>query len=192
MSTQAYEQHVDLRSVLKTRGEYATEPDSVAALLSIINQDHWKIHQEIPGWMLHPRIDTDGTSRVRVDVFLEPTDRLIHDGWRWGPVAIECKKSDTNVGPVLSQALDYTRCVWSLENGFNVMAKLVFIWPLDATGGTVGSVMAQNRIGSAFARPYSNNHLVLMFNSQVAYEDYGADAPRVSHDLRGGGKKGSR
>ena len=42
-----------------TCGDYETEPDAVSALLSIVNQSHWHVLQEVDGWMLHPRIDTN-------------------------------------------------------------------------------------------------------------------------------------
>ena len=181
----------NLSAVLKTCGHYLCEPDSVAALLSSFDPDDWKAHQEVSGFLLSPRPFSDGKLDLRVDVVLEPTHRLMMAGWRWGPVAIECKKSDHPVGPALCQLLDYTRCVWSLPGGFDVMTRMCFLWPFKPPGGTLLSVMVNNRIGGAFLRPYREQRLVLMFNGTIAYESCD-DGPRVANDLRGGNKTGSR
>lgn len=181
-----------LSAVLKTCGHYSTEEQSVADLLAKVNASHWTIHREVDGWLLHPRAFSDGKLNLRVDVMLEPTESLQMSGWRWGPVAIECKKSESHVGPALCQIMDYTRCVWSLPNGFQVMSRLSFLWHFKPPGGTVASMMVNNRIGGAFLRDYRRDRLVLMFNSTVAYEDQGADQPRLANELRGGSKTGSR
>lgn len=182
----------NLSAVLRTAGEYKTEDESVCDLLGKVNASHWTVHREVTGWLLHPRSFGDGKLNLRVDVVLEPTDKLMLAGWRWGPVPIECKKSEHQVGPVLCQAMDYTRCVWSLPNGYDVMSRLCFVWPFKPPGGTLASVMVNNRIGGAFLRDYRRDRLVLMFNSTVAYEDRGHELPTVANELRGGGKTGSR
>lgn len=181
-----------LSAVLKTCGHYATEDQAVCDLLSKVNVSHWVVHREVDGWLLHPRSFSDGKLNLRVDVMLEPTEYLQLLGWRWGPIAIECKRSKFNVGPALCQIMDYTRCVWSLPNGFQVMSRLSFLWHFKPPGGTVASMMVNNRIGGAFLRDYRRDRLVLMFNSTVAYEDQGADQPRLANELRGGSKTGSR
>jgi hypothetical protein len=181
-----------LSAVYKTAGEYRTEQESVADLVAKLNPRHWVIHREVNGWLLHPRQFGDGKLNLRVDVVLEPTEELMYAGWRWGPIPIECKKSDHNIGPALCQLMDYTRCVWSLPNGFDVMSRLCFLWPLKPPGGTVASMMVQNRVGGAFLRQYKRDRLVLMFNSTVAYEDRDFESPTVARELRGGDKTGSR
>lgn len=181
-----------LSAVLKTAGHYRTEEESVADLVSKVNPRHWTVHREVNGWLLHPRSFSDGKLNLRVDVVLEPTEELQYAGWRWGPIPIECKKSDHHVGPTLCQIMDYTRCVWSLRTGWDVMARLCFLWHFKPPGGTVASVMVNNRIGGAFAREYRRNRLVLMFNSTVAYEDRDHDQPSIATELRGGNKTGSR
>lgn len=181
-----------LSAVLKTAGHYRTEEESVAGLLSKVNPRHWIVHREVSGWLLHPRSFGDGKLNLRVDLILEPTQELQYAGWRWGPVPIECKKSEHQVGPAICQIMDYTRCVWSLPNGYDVMSRLCFLWHFKPPGGTVASVMVNNRIGGAFLRDYRRDRVVLMFNSTVAYEDRDHDLPSIANDLRGGGKTGSR
>jgi|694.fasta_scaffold38499_7 hypothetical protein len=181
-----------LSAVFRTCGEYQTEEESVAGLVSKLNKRHWTVHREVSGWMLHPRSFSDGKLNLRVDIILEPTEELLYSGWRWGPVPVECKKSSHNIGPAVCQAMDYTRCVWSLPNGYDVMSRLCFLWPFKPPGGTVASVMVNNRIGGAFLRDYKRDAVVLMFNSTVAYEDRGEQEPHIANDLRGGTKTGSR
>jgi hypothetical protein len=181
-----------LSAVMKTGGEYSSEEDAVAHLLEKVNASHWLVHREVSGWLLHPRPFTDGKLGLRVDVMLQPTEQLMYAGWRWGPVAIECKRSDSHLGPAICQVMDYTRCVWELPTGFQVMCRLCFLWHFKPPGGTIASVMVNNRIGGAFLRDYAREHLVLMFNSRVAYQDNGDEQPRVATDLPGGNKTGSR
>lgn len=181
-----------LSAVMKTCGEYSTEDAAVADLLSKINANHWVVHREVDGWLLQPRSFSDGKLNLRVDVLLEPTEYLQMCNWRYGPIAIECKRSGAHVGSALCQIMDYTRCVWSMPNGFQVMSRLCFLWHFKPPGGTVASMMVNNRIGGAFLRDYKRDRLVLMFNSTVAYEDRGGDCPRVAAELRGGSKTGSR
>lgn len=181
-----------LSAVLKTAGHYTTEEESVADLVSKINERHWIVHREVSGWLLHPRSFGDGKLNLRVDVVLEPTEELQLAGWRWGPVPIECKKSDHQVGPAICQIMDYTRCVWSMPNGYHVMSRLCFLWHFKPPGGTVASLMVNNRIGGAFLRDYRRDRLVLMFNSTVAYEDNKFETATIANELRGGGKTGSR
>jgi hypothetical protein len=174
-----------------TCGEYETEPHSVSALLAIINQDHWHVMREVEGWMLHPRLDTAGSGRPRIDLLLQPKKPLLEAGWRWGIVGIECKKSGTKVGRVISQAMDYTRCVWDTPNGFAVMSRFVFIWPCEPPKSDIDSVMVQHRIGVAHPR-YHETRLCLWFNHTVAYAETPDGKPCVASDLRGGSKQGSR
>ncbi len=181
-----------LSAVLKTAGHYITEEESVADLVGKVNPRHWTIHKEVNGWLLHPRSFGDGKLNLRVDVVLEPTEELQLAGWRWGPIPIECKKSEHHVGPALCQIMDYTRCVWSLPNGWDVMTRMCFLWHFKPPGGTVASLMVNNRIGGAFLRDYRRDRLVLMFNSTVAYEDRTHDKPSIANELRGGSKTGSR
>lgn len=175
-----------------TCGEYATEPDSVSALLAIINPDHWTVIREVPGFLLHPRLDTDGTNAVQIDMLLKPTAQLMSYGWRWGMTGIECKKSGVKVGRVVSQAMDYTRCVWKIPSGFDVMTRMVFIWPCEYPKSDIESVMVQHRVGVAHERSYGGTRLCLRIGGTLVYSDNGSNPPHIANDILGGRKKGSR
>ena len=175
-----------------TCGEYATEPDSVAALLAIINRDHWLVRQEVRGWLLQPRMDTEGSGNPRIDMILQPTRLLMEAGWRYGMVGIECKRSGVKLGRVISQAMDYTRCVWEMPSGIDVMTRMVFIWPCDNVKSDIESVMIQHRIGVACPR-HRGGRLLLRVGETVAYEDLGPGlGARIADVIPGGRKRGSR
>lgn len=177
----------------RTCGNWTDERPAQAHLVSIVNPLHWKVRERVSGYMLHPRLDVEGTCGKQLDVMLQPTSYLMECGWRWGFVGVECKKSETKLGRVISQAMDYTRCAWTIPPyGFDVMARFVFIWPCEPVGGDLQSVMVQHRIGVAYPRGKSNSQLWLWFNGTLAYADQGDKQPRIAKDLVGGNKQGSR
>lgn len=175
-----------------TCGEYDTEAQSVAALLAAINPQHWAAKTEVEGWMMQPRLDTEGSGFVRIDAILKPTQFLIEQGWRWGFVGIECKRSGKKLGRVISQAMDYTRCVWSLPNGIEVMTRFVFVWPCEPQRGDLESLMVQHRVGVASHFGNNKERLMLSFNGTTAYADKGQQTPAIANELRGGRRQGSR
>ena len=174
-----------------TCGDYATEPESVAALLAIINRDHWLVTTEVTGWLLQPRLDTDGSNYLRIDAILQPTRRLMQAGWRWGMVGIECKRSGVKVGRVISQAMDYTRCVWEMPSGVHVMTRMIFIWPCEKPKSDIESVMVQHRIGVANPS-YTSDRLVFCIGGTNVYADNGDNSPHIAEIIPGGSRKGSR
>lgn len=80
---------------------------------------------------------------------LVPTAKLRDAGFSHGFVGVEIKASGVNIGPAISQALDYSRSVWRLPGGYDCMARYYFLFPAKAQGGIAASVMAQNRLGTA-------------------------------------------
>lgn len=175
-----------------TCGEYATEQDSVAALLPIINRDHWLVRQEVSGWLLQPRIDTEGSGKTRIDIVLQPTRLVMEAGWRYGMIGLECKRSGVKLGRVISQAMDYTRCVWEMPSGIDVMTRMVFIWRCDNVKSDIESVMIQHRIGIA-CLCHRGNRLRLRVGETVVYEDLGPGlGARIARTIPGGRKAGSR
>lgn len=108
----------------------------------------FKIYREVCGHYVQPRFDSE-LKTARIDRVLVPTAPAIAAGWRDGFIGVEGKKSGHKLGKIVSQSLDYSRCVWELPpNGFTIVLRWVFIWPLVAPKGDIESVMAQNRIGS--------------------------------------------
>lgn len=139
-----------------TYGNWHTETASKAALDKIIQRSGlFRIYPEVRGCYLQPRYDqVGGPGGVRIDRILMPTQELLDEGWVHGPIGVECKTSGVKVGPVMAQALDYLRSAWEIRTGYRFLLSWVFIWPLLKQTNFVGSVMAQNRIGAAWAKQY--------------------------------------
>lgn len=135
-----------------TAGEWATEVESVAALdAAIARTGLFHVYREVPGRLVHPRPCQDDKT-VRIDRVLLPNARCRLAGWQFGAVGIEAKASGVKLGRPVSQLLDYGRSVWVIADlgGLEVWLGLAFLWPLEGQHGPVASVMAQNRVGSAW------------------------------------------
>ena len=143
-----------------TLGHWDTEIESCAALDDVLHEvGLWRIYSEVPGTLLQPRpAQTD--VNVRIDRILTPRPELIKLGWPHGNIGIEAKRSGTKIGPPIAQAMDYLRSAWRLP-GYNVRILLdwVFIWPMQRQGGTIASILAQQRIGSACSDRWTLLHL---------------------------------
>lgn len=130
-----------------TGQEFANEAEGWKAFDALVEKSGcFGIHREVHGEYIQPRM---GCARqtARIDRILTPKPLLIDAGWPHGPVGVECKTSGKKIGPVIAQAQDYSRAVFFMPKGYRIMLEWVFIWPLETTGGDVGSVMAQGRIG---------------------------------------------
>lgn len=149
-------------SDISTFGNWSTEQESTAALDERLHAvDLWKVYREVRGTLLQPRAPQADKS-VRIDRVLVPNDRLLDLGWNHGIIGIEAKRSGISIGPPISQAMDYSRAVWTLPTGsIKIWLDWVFIWPMTRQGGPIASILAQNRIGSA----HCTNWTVLQLKS---------------------------
>lgn len=148
-----------LTQQILTSGQFGEEAHALEFFdAAVARTDAFRICREVTGTYIQPHHDVD-LKRARIDRILIPNSKAVAAGWRDGPIGIECKKSGHKLGRVLSQALDYSRCAWELENGFTIMLRWIFIWPLDNPKGDLESVMAQHRIGYVM----SSSHIPLAF-----------------------------
>jgi len=133
-----------------TIGEWITEEASCAALDAALDSlGLWKVYHEVNGVLTQPR-PVQTRVGVRIDRVLIPTKRLLDMGWKHGAVGIEVKRSGEKIGPAISQAMDYLRAVWQLPSA-KIVLDWVFIWPMFKHSGTIASILAQQRIGCAYA-----------------------------------------
>ena len=139
---------------LATSGEYQTEDDSCARFDAVIEShpDLFQAIKEVKGWYAQPQFNTE-VKDARIDRVLIPQPRLVKAGWVLGPIGVEIKRSNIKAGPAISQALDYSRCVFKIDRGSmpRIVLEWVFIWPIEKAYCDIGSIMTQNRIGCAFA-----------------------------------------
>jgi hypothetical protein len=143
-----------------TLGGYQTEKDSCAVLDRTLEQvGLWRVYSEVSGTLLQPR-PAQTEVKVRIDRILIPTTKLVELGWNHGAIGIEAKRSQVKIGPPIAQAMDYLRTAWALP-GTNVKIVLdwVFVWPVARQLGTVASIMAQQRVGCAYADRWTSLHL---------------------------------
>lgn len=132
-----------------TCGEWAEESVGLDDFDRIVRRSEaFDVLSEVSGYFLQPRADTD-VKGARIDRVLIPKRKAIDAGWLDGPIGVEGKKSNHKVGKIISQAIDYSRCVWESPNGFLFVLRWIFIWPLDNPKADLESIMAQNRIGYA-------------------------------------------
>ncbi len=172
---------------LLTCGNWATEDDSVLALDLIADEiDEFIVYRQVRGVYLQPKLDQE-IKQPRIDRVLVPKPSLIRRGWRFGPIGIECKRSQEKIGKPIAQLLDYSRASWLIEpdEGLWIMLSWLFLWPLEKTSGPIASILAQHRLGSAETDRYSL--LKLSSGEQVL-----ADFDRVGNVRFGAGANGRK
>jgi hypothetical protein len=132
-----------------TLGEWATEADSATAFDQNV-PEMFEVYKEVRGTLISPRPAQIDRS-MRIDRVLIPKRELLDLGWKYGIVGVELKRSKEKIGPAIAQAMDYSRTVWTLEpTKFQIWLNYVFIWPMAKQSGTIASICAQQRIGSAY------------------------------------------
>jgi hypothetical protein len=111
----------------------------------------FRIYRQVEG-RSYANTPTDDIKGYRIDRVIVPTAAAKGAGWTLGPVGIECKRSGIKIGKPVSQALDYRRAFWHLEESPETWFTLgwVFVWPTMPQAGPILSVMAQNRVGTAW------------------------------------------
>lgn len=123
----------------------------------------FSMYREVSGDYVQPRPLTE-LKRARIDRILVPRQKLLAAGWDGGAIGVEGKRSGNKIGPLITQAIDYSRCAFELKTPTGdlislVMLKWIFIYPvilsdMSDTQAELGSLMAQHRIGYANVTEY--------------------------------------
>jgi hypothetical protein len=174
-----------------TCGNWMDEDASKAAFDDLVGRTEcFQVYPEVRGHYVQPRIGCDGKSFPQIDRLLVPTKRLIAAGWVHGPIGVEIKRSGMKLGHLLCQSLDYSRSVWHFKPGYHVMCEFVFVWPVEKQAGDIASIMAQNRVGTAWA---GSNWAPLRFavGEQIVLDFDESMCPRP-REVKSGTKVGSR
>jgi hypothetical protein len=176
-----------------TVGHWSTEVGSAEAFDEAITDKWWTVYREVSGVLLQPRpAQLDGS--VRIDRVLIPRKPLLDLGWTHGAIGVELKRTGEKIGQPIAQAIDYSRSAFTLTKAGNVRVVLdwVFIWPMAKQSGTVASVLAQNRIGSA--TPGNSEHApcvsMMVGHTRIAQVDIYGNATIGDHV--GNGRKVGR
>jgi hypothetical protein len=133
-----------------TSGHYAAESLAAADLDAALERcGHlWRVYGEVPGDLLQPRPGQQ-VHGLKIDRLLYPRPALIAQGWDYGAVGIEIKRSGIKAGPCVAQAMDYTRALFRIPGGVQVVPSFVFVGPMLDQSGLEASMMAQQRVGTA-------------------------------------------
>ena len=144
---------------MTTAPTFTTEAETCTAFDDIIaHPGLFTSNADVRGTLLQPRPGQVDKS-VRIDRILLPTVQLLDLGWRHGIIGVELKRSGIKIGPAIAQAMDYTRSVFTLAAGYQVVPSMVFLFPLEKQHGPLASVLAQQRIGAAQTTRGSLLHL---------------------------------
>ncbi len=143
-----------------------TETDAALRLdTALIGSGLFHVYSEVTGVLMQPQVAqaNESVHRCRINRVLIPARKLIDAGWDHGAVGIEIKSSEmSNDGKVLSQVLDYRRCAWTLPSqhgSVRVWLDWIFIFPMRKEHGSLASLMAHNRFGTANSSQYVWLHL---------------------------------
>lgn len=126
-----------------TYGNFDTEEAAHVFFESIIPGNLFKTYKEVRGFY-----NNAPKHLLRIDFILSPRDKLVNAGWDCGIIGIECKNSGHDIGPPITQMLNYKNTTWVLPPAnFQIYLDFIFLFPMQPITGQLASVMCQNRIG---------------------------------------------
>ena len=174
-----------------TDRSFKSEPEASGFFDRIVEQSGlFTIYRLVPGFYVQPRAWVQNKN-CEIDRILAPKAALLEAGWKHGLLGVEIKTGGMKIGEALCQALDYSRAVFKLPgNRGLVMLEWIFLFPLSEPPlGDIGSVMTNNRIGSAcFSRSGGLRFMVDQTVAIALWEDGKVEAK----ELNMGKKVGSR
>ena len=180
-----------------TCGSFLTETESVKRLESLLVQTGlFNIFSEVTGEYEYRPYYKESDKKPRIDFLLTPSVKFINQGWCYGAIGIECKKSNVKIGPPFSQIWDYGTALFRHPT-FKVLIKpdFIFLWPCEKVGGNFASVMSQNRFGSVCENGYRSDWHSMHFycgESKVFRYDFNKDSVDINRSMNFGKRTGSR
>ena len=147
-------------------GDFANEDDSCAAFDAIVESGgFWSVHKEVNGCSIQNYAFQEAKTYTangmrfgyRIDRVLVPTNTLIRQGWKHGPIGVELKRSDELFAVPFQQCVDYRRSVFVLPHNFTLYLDLLFVFPYETPTGELASLCSQNRIGNAFINTWDGS-----------------------------------
>lgn len=174
----------------KTEQESALFFDGISVQLESLG--FWSSESEVSGTYMNclPMEERQG---CRIDRILYPKKKLVDEGWCFGPIGIELKRSGEKLGRPASQCIDYRNAIFTSADGTQFVLQQVFLWPLLTWGGgELESVMGQRRVGGVFFQ-YEKMRFYL---GQQLVMDVGLDGEKIKLKTKFmeklGRKKGNR
>lgn len=135
---------------LTTEGDFKTEDESKAAFIEAFEScPYFRVYEEVDCWYFGGSVWADKPTG-RIDYLLTPSKKLLDAGWKNGIIGVEVKKSGHKVGPLICQMIDYSKAIYRLPGAAGnvlVCASSVCAWPPFSKGGTIQSILSNNRLG---------------------------------------------
>ncbi|MFW6159068.1 MAG: hypothetical protein ACOC8E_06910 [Planctomycetota bacterium] len=134
-----------------TGGSWATEQEAEEDLVAFLAGTRlFSIYQQPTGTPIVRRpFQTESKGQLRADLLLTPKRRLIQQGWAFGSIIIDVKRSGIKIGPGLNQLIDYLGTAWRVVGGTAVLADFALLFPARCPGGPLASIMAHQHVGGA-------------------------------------------
>lgn len=173
---------------------FEAEKDAEQWFDDVLDESGWfTTYKEVVGSYLHPRPLAD-VKVPRIDRLLIPTRALIEQGWTYGAIGVEIKRSGLPLGRPVSQIMDYTRAVFRLcaYGDMLIMPSFIFLFPAPKQGNAMSSVMTQNRIGTATPSVYRGIRSLRFRLGEISMLDVSEQKDCRIGDIRSGNKTGSR
>lgn len=138
-------------SDIETTGHWATEPEAEEYLVAFLRQTGlFTVYRQRTGVPIAKHhFQVQSKESLRVDVLLTPQATLMAQGWQYGAIIIDAKRSGIKVGPGLNQLMDYMSTAWPVRGGIMVLPSFAFLFPARSPGGPVASIMSHQHIGAA-------------------------------------------
>lgn len=171
-------------------GGYRNEAEAAAAFDGCIPASMFRVYKEVTGKVVLSRPEKKYDA-VRIDRVLVPTVKAATQGWLYGAIGVEIKRSEDKFGPALSQCMDYRHSLFLIPpSNVRVYLDWIFIWPMRKEGGPLASVMAQNRIGTCFRGWEGGVDFFCGEAAVIRNLDYGSMT--IGKGIRNGLRTGSR
>lgn len=178
-----------------TFGDFETEEDSCKRFDEIFCKTlerYFSVFKEVKGTYVVNAHCLD-KSNCRIDRILVPKTPLIEQGWEFGAIGVECKRSGIKAGKPLSQCIDYRDAAFKFgSGGFTIMLEQVFLWPFACCHGAFQSLITQRRVGGIYE--YKGAIVFSLFQQNVMTFNTQGEFLRLLNEMmkNNGRKRGNR
>lgn len=161
-----------------TCGNFSDEKDAAAFFDSKINNKFFHIEKEVVGRRLFddkPKQKSDDgedeEQGVRIDRLLIPNQSAYDAGWKYGPIAVEIKRSNMAIGPSYAQVFEYRQSLFISKYLYNsrIMPLVFAVFPMTEVKYDLHSLSMTQIILSCRYNRY-NNSLKFGYSSLTALE----------------------
>lgn len=145
-----------------TCGEFVTENEAYTLFDQHMDRNPFFVNErEVTGRRLFddkPVPVGGGGQVLRVDRIIHPTEDAMQEGWIWGPIGVEIKKSNMAVGPVLAQVLEQRQSIFrsKVHQNARIIPLLFAIFPTQGISHDLHSLLETQSIMTCHYHRYKN------------------------------------